>query len=352
MAFPINKVVSAGTLLKIGRIAGTGNTPKTYTLTATAAAAIGATSITVSSPLAVFIQHEDLLSFGTTNPSEAVLDVPDAEGLADGIQIPANTPTVLPVRPLAQAIVASATAQTYALRQLLGITTASPTEQPQTTDTTDMKSGFGQSNTVVGVNRMVSAQGFRVPGDRAMYEIVEPFLTNDDRIRELLWAELYLPNGDTRKGPVRITNSSGTNQVRNPLQYSVDLTFQGNLFQFVAGDKKIFDAAATGGTGGGTVTPPTFNTTITKNTTTGNGGITLGVDSAFTTLAFNILNPPTGVPTTMNLTIGGNIVGSVSYQSGYNGQNFNFYYVVGTNAQNTGTMYANKTFASGNVALA
>lgn len=241
MGFPLQKTVSAGTIVRMGRIVS-GNLPEVYTITATAAA-VNATSISLQANKAVYLQHEEVLDFGGV---KVEIDIPDSStGLSDGILV-GTSATVVPCKPLVAAVTASdLTATTFALRQLLGIDDASPSEQPQSVDTTDMKSGFGVSNVIVGVNRQVTVSGFKVQGDRAMFEIVMPYLTTDDKIRELLYVEHILPNGDTRKGACRITDGGGQNQVRNPLKYNLTLMFEGNSFQFIDGDTALFEVDET-----------------------------------------------------------------------------------------------------------
>lgn len=236
MGFPLSKTVSAGTILRIGNIPAGGNTPTQYTITAAANITLNATTASLSANVAVTLQHEDVLNFGGT---KIQINIADGAGLTDSIEI-GTTSTSVPIKPAPAAVTSAATATTYALRQVLGITDAAPSLQPQTVDTTDMKSGFGQSNVVVGVNRSIACSGFRVVGDRAMYEIIMPYLTNDTTIRDLLWAELVLPNGDTHSGPCRITDGGAQNQVRNPLQYNFTLTFEGNTYNYVAGDAALF----------------------------------------------------------------------------------------------------------------
>lgn len=240
MGFPTSEVISAGTRVRLKSITGTGNTPTQYTLTVDNSAspvAQGSTTIPLVADVAVFIQHDEILDFGGTL---VTVNLPDTSGLNDVIEVTTGTPVNVPVLATSAAIPDATAATTYALRDLLGITDASPSEQPQTVDTTDMRSGFGQKQAVVGVNRTISVNGFKITGDRAMYEVVMPYLTSDTTIRNLVWCEQTLANGDKRSGPARITDASGTNQVRNPMGYALTFTFQGNLFNFTNGDTALF----------------------------------------------------------------------------------------------------------------
>ena len=96
--------------------------------------------------------------------------------------------------------------------------------------------------------------------------------------------------------------------------------------------------------------PKAFDTTIDKDTTTRGCSVVLGAESPFSTINFDAM-PPSGLPCTMNLTIGGIVVAVVCYQSCYNDQLFNFYYVHGRGDRSVGTYYLNKKFAEGDVAL-
>ena len=128
----------------------------------------------------------------------------------------------------------------FAFREVLGITELSPSPSLQTVDTTDMRSGFGNSLLPVGVDRSVTINGQKVSGDRAFYEIINPYLHNDTTIRQFLYARATLANGDIAEGIGRLTTSSMSNAVRNVFSYNLSFNFEGNNYQFTDGDTNLF----------------------------------------------------------------------------------------------------------------
>ena len=237
MGFPSDKVVANGARLFLQLIPAGGSAPDSYVITATAAAAIGATSIQLQSDEDVFLSHEEELKFpGGT----AIVNLPELSTLNDVIQVPAGSAVAVPVQPLTGAIASGATANTYAMLQLLGITDCSPPMAVQVVDTTDMRSGFGQSQVAVGVDRTVQVTGYHVSGDRCKAEILYPYLTDNQTIRQLLYVVLEMPNGDRFEGTARVTDSGATAQVRNVLGYNFTFGFEGETFQFTNGDAGIF----------------------------------------------------------------------------------------------------------------
>lgn len=236
MGFPTEKIINFGTSVKLALI-NSGNTPVLHTITAEAAAIVGATTVSLSAETPVFLQHDTVLVFGSTRVR---IQVPDSSSaLSDGILI-GSTATDVPCAPLTAALVDNATATTYQLYSLLGVTTASPTEQPQTEDTTNMQSGFGQEMEVVGMNRSISVNGIGVRGDRCVFEVLNPLLRTDTNARKNVWCEMVDSNGNVRRGLAKITDASGEGQVRATAKYSLTITFLGNNFQYTAGDAALF----------------------------------------------------------------------------------------------------------------
>jgi hypothetical protein len=245
MGFPLQKIASAGSRIRMARIAS-GTRPTEYNFTVVEAAAANDTSVKLKATAAgdvVKIQHDEILVVGNgATAVKIIVNLPDGAGLTDAIEITAAAGGVtVPCLKLSGALTANAAIKTYALRELLGVTDCSPPIQPQTVDTTDMRSGFGSSTLVVGANKTLTVTGQRVVGDRCMFEIVMPYLTQDERMRELLYVEAMLPNGDLYRGPARITDSGAQNQVRQALGYNLTMTFEGNITDFfTSGDAALF----------------------------------------------------------------------------------------------------------------
>jgi hypothetical protein len=215
--------VSNGTKVAFANVASGFSTPTPYTISVEAAATAGATSISISSNVAVELQHDAVLYF--TGGKRAVINTATTDLISVG-----TTATTVPVRPLAASLATTDEAITYELRRLLGVRDCSVPIAPQPEDTFTMDDGFGVSNQIVGVERTVNLSGLRKSGCRAMYEILVPYHVDDVAIRGLLWTDLLFPNGDHFSGLVRVTGGNGFSNgaVRTSMNYQMTLTFQGD----------------------------------------------------------------------------------------------------------------------------
>lgn len=225
MPFPSNPVVANGARLLIAKVDEGDVTPPPSVISVEAAALANATSVSLSADVAVVLPDDFILQFSPTKVARIRLASSDTVSIG-------TSATTVATFPLPVALTDTDTVTVYPYRELLGITDLSPPMQPQTVDSTDMRSGFGQSNVVVGVNRTLNVTGNRILGDRCHAEIIMPYLTDDVEIQKFLYAQARLANGDVMEGLVRITDGGATGQVRTLQTYNYTLTFQGNAFDY------------------------------------------------------------------------------------------------------------------------
>jgi hypothetical protein len=225
MPFPANPVVANGARLLIAQVPDGEVTPPPSVISVEAAALANAQTVSLSADVSITLPDDYILQFSPTKSARIRLASGDTVTIG-------TTASNVAVFPLATALADTDTVTAYPYRELLGITDLSPPMQPQTVDSTDMRSGFGQSNVVVGVNRTLTVTGNRILGDRCHAEIIMPYLTDDVEIQKFLYAKAFLANGDVMEGLVRITDGGATGQVRTLQTYNYTLTFQGNAFSY------------------------------------------------------------------------------------------------------------------------
>ena len=214
-------ILTEGVKLDIGWLPKGLRVAPTYTITATAAAAIGDESITVTASIDnLLLQAGTILPFG----AQKVI-------VTDDTVVDSATDTNLPVRELTAAIADNDTAVTKALLTVLGLTEASPNAETQTEDTTNFLSGFGQENVIVGANRMVQCSGNVIVGDRAMDTILKPLSLDDEKVRREIWAELVMPSGEKFVGAAKVGSLSNSVSLRSIQKFSFQLMFQGLSFK-------------------------------------------------------------------------------------------------------------------------
>lgn len=249
MPHPSDNQVGNNTIIELAPVADNSLIPIEYTLTAANAAAVDATSISVTADAEFVLRHGAQLTFSggakatVAIPSNAAS--PPATGLRDAITV-STTATSIPVAALTESIASAETSETYAYRLLLGATEVSPSQNLQSVEASDVNSGFGARTVVVSADRVVSVTGNRIENDRCMFEIIDPYLNQDDFIQDLLYVRVITANGDTYEGPARLSSASSQNPNRALRTYNFEITFQGEsgnipgTYQFTAGDVAAF----------------------------------------------------------------------------------------------------------------
>ena len=249
MPYPSDNQVGNNAYVEFASVASGSLIPTEYTVTAAAAAAVDATSISVTADTEFVLRHGAKLVFsGGATATVAIASnaaSPPATSLRDAITV-GTTATTVPVEILTTAIASAETAETYPMRILLGTTAVSPSQNLQSVDASDTLSGFGARSVVTAADRVLSVTGNKITNDRCFYEILDPYLNQDESIQGLLYVRAVLPNGDTYEGPARLSSASGDNQNRALRTYNMEVTFQGESgtlpgqYQFTAGDAASF----------------------------------------------------------------------------------------------------------------
>lgn len=249
MPFPSDNQVGNNSYVEFASVPSGSLVPVEYTLTATAGAAVDATSISVTADTEFVLRHGAKLVFsgGATAtvsiPSNAAS--PPATGLRDAVTV-STTATTIQVEKLTEAIASAETAETYAYRILLGTTEVSPSQNLGSVDASDTLSGFGARSVVTSADRTLSINGNKISNDRCFEEILDPYLNQDESIQGLLYARAVLANGDTYEGPARLSSASGSNQNRALRTYTMEVTFQGEsgtipgTYQYTSGSAAAF----------------------------------------------------------------------------------------------------------------
>lgn len=249
MPFPSDNQVGNNSIVEFASVASGSLIPTEYTITATSAASVGATSISVTADAEFIIRHGATLVF--SGGAKATVAIPSnsasppATSIRDGVTIGTSATTV-PITALTTAIANAETTETYPYRILLGPTEISPSQNLQSVDASDVLSGFGARSVVTAADRTLSITGNKVTNDRCFYEILDPYLNQDDSIQGLLYVRAILANGDTYEGPARLSSASSSNPNRNLRTYNMEVTFQGEsgtiagTYQFTPGDAAVF----------------------------------------------------------------------------------------------------------------
>lgn len=175
---------------------------------------------------------------------EAIVDLPQTDQLNDVIAV-GTAATNVRVTPLSGPIAINAVTNTFAMRELLGLTDASPTEAPQTQDATDHKSALiGLQKTVTTIaSKTVAMNGNRIENDRCIAEVLMPVLNDPDFLGRSVWLEVYSSDGDYREGVAQITDSGSTDTVQNLRAYNFTATFNSD-FTWISGDEALYQVAA------------------------------------------------------------------------------------------------------------
>ena len=160
---------------------------------------------------------------------------------------------LVPIQPLAAAVTEGTTAVTkfrdqsfdtlavvdlpyvFAYRLLLGVTDAAATPTAESVASTNYKSGFGASTTMVGnVCKTVISLNMALL-DRAYRTVLDPVIhdTSGKRINKLVWKKVTESDGTVYEGPCRAMQTGKGNQNRQLTTATVELTIEGNSYSYI-----------------------------------------------------------------------------------------------------------------------
>jgi hypothetical protein len=198
-------------------------------ITNTTAAAVNATTLSLSAAASIALKVGNALSFITSTPS-GTTGRQQAIVLQDiTLNTTAANVTVAPLlRPIAAASKASFPASMLSLN---GITQMDFNNQETMVDTTGFQSGSGTEGVVVRVQRQLSISGITVASDAAMETILKVVggLTSGFIGKEV-YAIATKPNGECFEGAAMISALNFPANQNEVDKYSCTLTFMGDSF--------------------------------------------------------------------------------------------------------------------------
>ena len=201
------------------------------TITNTTAAAVGATTMSLSAASAVTIRGGSALSF--VNPSGSGTYGRQQVLFINDVNLTTTASTVT-VSPLTRSIAASNTASfVTGMYPLLGITQLDLNNQETQVDTTNFGSDTGTEMQLIRVQRQLTVNGISMAGDQALETIVKPCggLSSAFVGREI-YAVATKPNGEIFEGAAEIMALNFPASQNEVDKYSFNLNFQGNTFRW------------------------------------------------------------------------------------------------------------------------
>jgi hypothetical protein len=208
-------LTSGGTNTQIQVLAFGSTIPPEVTITTTAAAVVGATSLAVTIlPTTVTLRQGLILVAGTGATAQ----------LIEVRQTTAGTLTSLPVEPLKKAVASAAVIKTYAGLPLIGLESANMQLQTETNQVvllandgwkvTDYSTGsFEFSGNLYIPTTEVFALGARL--------VIDALLN-----KQLVYVERFLPDGTYHAGVCAVTNAS--DQTQGAQYVTLNVTFMGS----------------------------------------------------------------------------------------------------------------------------
>jgi predicted secreted protein len=222
---PVQTVILQNYTLDIKLLPENTRAVTTTTLTCTAGALEGATSISVTATTGVTytIAAGTSLSFvAPTNPSirQQVLVLANAT-------LAGTTAVSLTIAPLLDPIAANSTSRLVQdMFPLLGITSFGMQPSPTVVDTTHSQSGSGTSSAIVRSKREISIEGIEYVGDIALEHFVKRTFFDPVFMNRELYAIATYPNGSRFEGPSKVTALNLTGTPMEVMKYTCTLEFQ------------------------------------------------------------------------------------------------------------------------------
>ena len=199
------------------------------TVTNATAAAVNATTLSLSAASSLVLKAGNALSF--INPSGTGTFGRQQVLIMQDITLTATAANVA-VAPLKRAIAAANTASFPTnMTPLAGIQQMDFNNQETMVDTTSFGSGSGTEGIIVRVQRQLTVNGISLIGDPALETIIKPVggLTSALMGREV-YAIATKPNGEIFEGAAMISALNFPANQNEVDKYSFTLTFQGNSF--------------------------------------------------------------------------------------------------------------------------
>lgn len=244
----LSGAIAANTILKVG------SATSTQVVVTSAAAASSATSLTVY-PLNFTILNATSLFYdpgaltvGSTMISVSALpttiDVGDYLTFgSQRVRVTGRSPagaTQLRVSALTAIIPNATTATTKGLLAVAGITSSPvPSPEPKVIETTNLLSGIGKEQIITGVSQTMSVKLDLVAGNLGG-EVLSNILRDSTKYNREVYFELNMPNGEKHEGVAIVTAGPETGEVQDKRMQDFTLQVQGLTYIFTPSTYKFF----------------------------------------------------------------------------------------------------------------
>lgn len=257
MPYSSDFIVATGTCVEIAPIELSKFAPEPYVLTIRTAGTQGDRSVELAADKAMDIRDGQRLDFADGSYAVVAMD----RTVSDDVFSIGTENTIVPVQPLAGAISQDTIAVTkfrdqsfevlavsdlpyvFAYRLCLGVTDGAATPTVESVDTTNFKSGYGASTTMVGNVLTTTVSMNRALRDRSYREVIDPVIhdTSGHRINQLVWMKLTESDGTVYEGPCRVTPSGKANANRQAMTGTIEFKVEGNSYSYIPSELALFN---------------------------------------------------------------------------------------------------------------
>ena len=257
MPYSSDVIVSTGTCVEIASIKLGKFAPEPYVLTVGTAGTEGDRTIELAADKDMEIRDGHRIDFADGSYAVVAMD----RTVSDDVLAIGTSNTLVPIQPLATGVASGTTAVTkfrdqsfdtlsvidlpyiFAYRLCLGVTDAAATPTAESVDTTNYKSGFGASTTMVGNVLKTTVNMNRTLRDRAYRTVIDPVVhdTSGLRINKLIWMKLTESDGTVYEGPCRAMQNGKGNQNRQAMTATIDFTIEGDSYSHIPSELALFN---------------------------------------------------------------------------------------------------------------
>jgi hypothetical protein len=226
---PVQTVILQNFALDVKMLGENNRNLSVTTLTCSAGAVEGATSINVTSNPAVTYTIAAGTALSFIAPSSPLGRV-EVLLLADAT-LTGGSAAPLAIAPLLDPIVAGSQARLVQdMFPVLGITNLGPQLSPTVVDTTHAQSGSGTSSAIVRTKRELTVEGIEYVGDIALEQFIKRTFFDPVFMNRELYAIATYPNGSKLEGASKVTALTMPATQMEVMKYTFTLEFQDEIF--------------------------------------------------------------------------------------------------------------------------
>jgi hypothetical protein len=223
MPRPVGEITLLNFGLDLISLARGSRTVTRKTITMAIAAAVGATTVTLTANVSTIIKAGSSMSFVAASGAIDRQQVLFTDDVTIG-----TTNTVANVVSLRSAVALNSTASFVdGVRPLFGVQNFELSQADTTVDTTNTQSGSGTEMAMIRAGRVFQISGIEVPYDLQLQEI-KKFCRDPGFFGREFYAVLVYPDGETFEGACKITNLSQPGNQNEVKRYSFQLALQGD----------------------------------------------------------------------------------------------------------------------------